>query len=291
MSGVAGQTVVCVPPMSERGTRRRTLFVHFRMTNTPSLKESRTKCPSCGASSAGKFCGECGTSLRGGACVRCGTELGSGARFCEECGLAVNPGAATGRSGNRGLPTPAYLVGGLAAIALVVLVVVKLSSGGGTGAAISQAPLGAMSAPDISNMTPRERASRLYDRIMRLHEEQKAESVAFFAPMALTSYGEITDLDADGRYDMARIAMVAGAVPLANAQADTILRGDPNHLLGLILSADLARSGNDVTRARKFETAFVTSYAREMERKLPEYEAHGQEIQTALARMRDSTKR
>lgn len=140
-------------------------------------------------------------------------------------------------------------------------------------------------------MTAAERAARLYDRIMRLNEEQKQDSVVFFAPMALSSYGDIPDLDADGRYDMARIAMVAGATPIARAQADTLLRRDPTHLLGLLLSSDLARAAGDLASASRFESTFIASHAREMERKLPEYEAHGREIEAALSRFRDGSGR
>lgn len=53
---------------------------------------------------------------------------------------------------------------------------------------------------------------------MRLHEQRKADSIAFFAPMALASYAAIPDIDLDARYDMARIAMVAGALPARGAR-------------------------------------------------------------------------
>ncbi|HMI56212.1 MAG TPA: hypothetical protein VK494_08500, partial [Gemmatimonadaceae bacterium] len=40
-------------------------------------------------------------------------------------------------------------------------------------------------APDISGLTPQERADRLYNRVMLLASQGKIDSVAFFAPMAL----------------------------------------------------------------------------------------------------------
>jgi hypothetical protein len=149
---------------------------------------------------------------------------------------------------------------------------------------------GAAGAPDISNMSPRERAGHLYDRVMRLHQEQKRDSVSFFAPMALNAYAAIPDIDMDGRYDMARIAMVAGAFPLARAQSDTMLQRDSTHLLGLLLGADLARAANDEPRAKRMETTFVKVANRERQRNLPEYEAHSAEIESALNRLTPARK-
>src|SRR5437879_4361312 len=40
-------------------------------------------------------------------------------------------------------------------------------------------------APDISQMSPEERATRLYNRVMTLHSQGKADSAEFFLPMAL----------------------------------------------------------------------------------------------------------
>ena len=200
-------------------------------------------------------------------------------------------GTAAGRDAARSFTMP-RLVGGVAVIALAVLVVVQLAkSGGSTTATAPTMPPTAGTAPDITSLSPRERASRLYDRIMRLNEEQKRDSVTFFAPMALASYADIPDMDADARYDMARVAILAGALPVARAQADTILRSDASHLLGLLLAADIARARHDPATAAKMEAAFVAAAPRERARKLAEYEAHGPEIETAMSRLAGSVKR
>jgi hypothetical protein len=183
-------------------------------------------------------------------------------------------------------------VGGLVLVAIVVVLAARIGAGSepGRGAGAEVVVQGAAGAPDISSMSPRERAARLYDRVMRLHEEQKRDSVDFFAQMALNAYAVIPDLDLDGRYDVARIAMVAGALPVALAQSDTILRRDSTHLLGLLLGADLARAANDEARAKRLETTFVTVAGRERQRKLPEYEAHSAEIESALNRLTGARK-
>src|SRR5207248_10749996 len=100
---------------------------------------------------------------------------------------------------------------------------------------------GNVRAPDISSLSPQERADRLYNRVMLLAGQGKIDSVRFFAPMALTAYQMLSPLNADQRYDMGRIGEVAGALPLAKAQADRHLRGNPNHPLGLTPESRAAR--------------------------------------------------
>jgi hypothetical protein len=191
------------------------------------------------------------------------------------------------------MPYAAATVAALALVTLVVVIAVQLGTRpapGGTRA-LGPTPQGTVvAAPDISNMSPRERASRLYDRIMRLHEQRKADSIAFFAPMALASYAAIPDIDSDGRYDMARIAMVAGALPVARAQSDTILRRDSTHLLGLLLAADLARSTNNEAAAARAEKTFVAAAPRERKRNLSEYSTHAAEIDAVLRRLTGSAR-
>lgn len=143
--------------------------------------------------------------------------------------------------------------------------------------------------PDISALSPQERADRLFNRVMLLSTQGKNDSVMFFAPMAISAYEMLSPLNLDQRYDMGRIAEVAGALPLAKAQADTILRSSPNHLLGLILAARIATLSDDTLAARKFQTRFVAAEKSERARNLPEYERHQNDIDSALANARRST--
>ena len=43
-------------------------------------------------------------------------------------------------------------------------------------------------APDISQMTPEERAERLYDRMMSAFEHGRMDTVRMFTPMAMQAY-------------------------------------------------------------------------------------------------------
>lgn len=138
-------------------------------------------------------------------------------------------------------------------------------------------------APDISSMSPRERADRLFDRIMRLDTEGKKDSVQFFAPMAISAYQMIPDPDADARFDMGRIAEVAGAIPAAKSEADSILARHPTHLLGLILAMQAARASGDSTGAAAYHAKLRASEKSELAKKLPEYDRHIADIRDALA--------
>ena len=144
------------------------------------------------------------------------------------------------------------------------------------------APPRGMRAPDISNLSPQERADRLYNRVMVLATQGKVDSVQFFAPMAITAYQLLAPLNIDQRYDMGRIGEVAGALPLAQAQADSILRENPNHLLGLILQARLAALAGDTTRLRTFERRILAAERSELATKKDEYTRHEDDITSAL---------
>jgi hypothetical protein len=144
--------------------------------------------------------------------------------------------------------------------------------------------------PDISSMSPRERADRLYDRIMRLDSEGKKDSAAFFAQMGISAYLMLPRQDADSRYDMGRIAEVAGAAPVAQAQADTILAQDSTHLLGLILAISTARDAGDSATAQRLQRRLVGAQASELAKNRPEYQRHQTEIAAAIDQARKSVR-
>jgi hypothetical protein len=141
-------------------------------------------------------------------------------------------------------------------------------------------------APDISSLSPQERADRLYNRVMMLATQGKTDSVQFFAPMALQAYMMLEPLNADQRYDMGRIGEVAGALPLAKAQADSILLQNPNHLLGLILEARLAVLDGDTANLHSYERRLIAAQKTEMAKKREEYLRHQDDISNALQQAR-----
>ena len=255
-------------------------------------------CPSCGATASGKFCSSCGASLHGATCAGCAASLTPGAKFCHRCGIPAGASVAAAQERGFGSALP-WAVAAIALVALIALVAGqrfgrRADANGGNAAPFaggSDVPASAGAsgpaagvAPDISSMSPNERAVRLYNRVMALSERGRADSVQLFAPMAVAAYEMLGPLNADQRYDLGRIHLVAREAPLAAAQADTILRQQPTHLLGLLLAADAARARNNDAKAREYLTRFNRAQESERAKQLPEYLDHANDISSALSR-------
>jgi hypothetical protein len=191
-----------------------------------------------------------------------------------------------------------WAVAGIALLALIALVAGQRfnatrgapggASGEVAGAIAAPAPATDARAPDISGLSQREIADRLYDRIMRLDQEGKRDSVLFFAPMALQVYQSSAPLDLDQRYDYGRVAEVSGDLALARAQADTILRASASHLLGLALAARVARAAGDGRRAAEYGRRLVAAAPRELATRRPEYQRHRADIEQAIREAKGS---
>src|SRR5688500_12435468 len=153
-------------------------------------------------------------------CNECGAKLVADALFCHECGRSLDgtkraaAAPASGMSNALKWGFPAFAV-----LALVALSVMKSGSRGGEPVPSDATPLGArpMQAPDISSMSPEEQADRLFNRVMRLSSEGKADSAAFFGTMAFGALEALAPLDAHRRYDMGLVALVMGDQARARA--------------------------------------------------------------------------
>lgn len=254
--------------------------------------------PTGGPLGPGSFCAACGAPLASGArfCHRCGTPAGEGAPSLR--GAVAMPASSTGLAG--------VLPWGVAFVALMVLVAMLAGQNFGAqrGSAIDGssnalptpaidgpalgAPGSGPRAPDISNMTPEQRADALFERIMVYNTRGQRDSVVMFAQMALPAHELLQNIDLDRRYHAALIAEAAGVIEIAVAQADTILRTDSNHLLGLVLSIRLARDAADTSRAAALEQQLLRVAETELARQLPEYQQHRTEIDAALAAARSA---
>lgn len=251
-------------------------------------------CPNCSAPVTGRFCSECGAAVGNAICTGCRSLLTPGAHFCHRCGTAAGVPASRAsdtRSNTSALP---WAVAAMALLALVALAAGQRFGGSRAPAAApasADAPFAgtgaeAGRAPDISALSPRERADRLYDRMMRLSSEGKTDSLQFFAPMAMSVYQTLGALDADLRYDYGRVAEVAGDGEIARAQADTILRGDSTHLLGLVLAVRAALMRGDSAATRAFTKRLLAAEPSESAKPLPEYQRHKADILDAVAEAR-----
>ena len=228
------------------------------------------KCPKCGATSGGKFCSECGTALGKQVCSTCGAALSGSAKFCHACGApAAGGAAAAARAGG----IPWFLVGGAVIVVLVVVAIVQLKPGATVPPPVPAAAQ--LSEPvDLSQLSPREAADRLFDRVMISREAGKLDSAAFFAPMALRAYGMLDGLDPDARFHMGLLEVAAGNPDGADAQADTLAQTVPTHLYAFMLRADAARARGDTSAARRADQAFLEHYAAETAANRPEYGPH-----------------
>lgn len=256
-------------------------------------------CPACAAEVRGRFCPKCGTLAREMPCPSCSATLAPGDRFCEECGTAVGaaasgtgPGIAVRLAKEDWRPSTGWKIGVAAlALLLVVALYLRFSTERTTAAPFATAqpqgaPLGGPSASVLS-MPPQQQADALFDRVMRLSEEGKRDSVQFFAPMAMAVYDQLKPLDTDQRFDLGTIALAAGETRIARAQADSILILDPQHLLGLALMSRSARASGATADAEQADARFrqaADSELKKTEQKM-EYQRHRADIETELKRL------
>ncbi len=84
--------------------------------------------------------------------------------------------------------------------------------------------------------------------------------------------------------------MAAQTADVATAQADTILKTNPNHLLGLALAVRAAQFRGDEAAARGFERRLLAAESAERAKNLPEYELHKVDIDLALTEARRRAK-
>lgn len=241
----------------------------------------------------------------GGFCAACGAALTAGARFCHRCGTPAGQGAPVVRT--QGTTAATVLPWGVAFLALLALVAMSAGRNFGrakgsavdgsanslpTAAIDGQAPQAPFAggaggpAPNIANLSPSERASRLYVRVMEYAELGKVDSVAVFAPMVLAAHEMLESPTLDERYHYGRVAEVVGAGEIATAQADTILAQNPKNLLGLVLASRAARFQNNSTAAKAFDARLLAALSAELATNNEDYLNHRAEIDRAVEEAR-----
>lgn len=245
-------------------------------------------CPSCQAQASGRFCPQCGVAIDA-TCRECQNPLPTGARFCNECGATVAaPPAATGAGKQPVLP---WAIAGVALVALAgALIIPRLSPEPAQAPVAAVAPQGAPGAPgtpgapgsmdasqvDLASMTPRERADRLFNRVMEGLSGGDTTRIGFFTDMAIQAYGMVPERNADLHYHLGELYRAKGDLNAARAQADTILAADPQHLFGLFGAANAEQTRGNAAEAKVFFQRFLDGYATEIARNLPEYQEHQQ---------------
>lgn len=242
-------------------------------------KATPSRCPSCGATGTGRFCASCGQPMAGAACHSCGAALSPGARFCPQCGAAAGAAApATAATAPRqGISAGGIAIGALAMAAVAALVWAIASSRTPTpagGGVPTQTAAGVP--PDISQMTPRERFTRLADRVQTAAENNDQAQFQQFFPMVEGAWAQLLpgDRDIDARFHFGLLQEEAGNLAAATAQADSILAEVPDHLFGWYLKATIADAAKQPEDAKAARQAFDKAYDAQMATGLPEYAAH-----------------
>jgi len=242
-----------------------------------------TTCPSCGAQAAGNFCNACGSALTARQCPACQASLSPKARFCHRCGTTIGSTARPGEAvASDRLP---WIVAGTATVILIGGIIFTVARkapepavpqmanpGAATTAGAGAVPSGP--APDISQMSPRERFARLNDRIMQAAQNGDSATVVRFMPMALGAYAQLDTFDTDARYHAATLHAQVGDFAAALALADTIDTGSPHNLLATIIRADVAQAQGNQQAARKAEADFLQHWDAEIAKNRQEYVDH-----------------
>ncbi len=232
---------------------------------------------------------ECGAAVAGQPCPSCEALSQPGASFCIQCGGALGrrqgkaPAAFTAK---KGWWAAWGLLGG---IAILVGLSVVMDDGPAPAPAIGPAnltpgaPSGASSV-DLSTMTPREAADRLFDRVMRTASAGDTTGARNFLPMALRAYDLVDPLDPDGHYHISLLHGVGSDYQAALDTAERALEETPNHLLLLGAAASAASGIGDESLAGQYHQRLLAAWDAEQDRALEEYGAHS----VPLAEMRQA---
>jgi hypothetical protein len=231
------------------------------------MEAKNIHCPGCGKPASGRFCNHCGAALAG---------AGSAAQWNAQ---RIAPWAALG----------------IASVSLAISLLAWFDRGSRVEqpatAMSSESAAAAFATPgapvDLSSMSPRQAADRLFNRIMSASERGDQVEAMRFVPMALQAYAGLGALDNDARYHMALIHLVADDTAKARAQIDSLRKSTPAHLLAAMLEHQIAERGGNQGAAVRAAKTFLAAYAAEIATGRTEYQDHRGNIdrfrQAALA--------
>jgi hypothetical protein len=221
-------------------------------------------------------------ATHGGAafCPSCGTAAQAQARFCHACGAALGDAAAPSPWNPKALALVAVVALGAGAVAGVAGFLISREQAAERPPQATASPdARSASAVDLSSMTPREAADRLFNRVMVADEQGNVEEAQRFASKALQAYDRVAGLDADAHYHIGHIHLVAGDVESTREQIAVLQRVSPDHLLAYVLEHSLAELSGDLSAAAAAAESFAAAYDKEIATGRAEYEAHSQTIE------------
>jgi len=209
-------------------------------------------------------------------CESCGATLSPKARFCHRCGAPLGAARATAGKRPRRNSILVYSIAVVSVIGTTLAAAIFATHYFGRRAppAPDNTASTMPSTVDLSTMTPRQAADRLFNRAISASERGDTEEAVQFAPMAITAYERVTTLDADARYHLGLLYLVLGDLERTREQIAILKQIVPRHLLALVLEHDVASRAGNATAAARTAAEFLAAYDEEMASARPEYEAH-----------------
>lgn len=236
---------------------------------------------------------------KGQVCPSCDAAILSEARFCHACGASLEGGPGAGKWSAGKLAGLGALVGVIAVGVFAVVTFSKRDEAPPPPSALTRPMFDAPSAssasglPDLSQMTPRQAADCLFNRVMMASEQGNKAEALRFVPMAVQAYGSLAALDRDAHYHLGLMYGVAGDRANIDREIAAMRLGAPNHLLALALEHDTAQKSGDRALVSRVLAAFAEAYDAEIATGRPEYEAHRNVIEkfrtATLSRATSST--
>ena len=176
-------------------------------------------------------------------------------------------------SGNR----VAWWMAGALLVGLILVIAYPVYGPGRSAtppAPVAAGPLAGPAGVDLSSMTPREAADRLFNRVMTAVAADDSTEVVSFLPMAIRSLELAEPLDTDGKFHLVLLRLTGQFNSEALEGAEEILAEQPNHLLGLAMAGDASLALGDSASARAYYGRWLDVYETEASKDLLEYRDH-----------------
>ncbi len=230
----------------------------------------------------------------GNNCAACGAACETGALYCGECGAPL--GRPPVKSLKARLP---WILSGLALVAFAVALSVMIGKGTGerapgmppTGGIITGSqPAAGPSSIDLSSMSPRQAADRLFDRTMREESAGNMAQALQFAEMGVRAYGMVpaAEVDADAHFHLGLLELLRSRPDDAELHAEAIFETAPNHLLALVLQERIAEQRGDAAAVEAAQDRFLESVDTQRAMNLEEYAQHIGIIDAQEARLKSA---
>jgi hypothetical protein len=243
------------------------------------MSSSDFDCHECGAETVGTFCQECGVRVRV-TCASCESDVRATANFCHHCGASL-PGpesddrSATGSSRAVSTSLGPWIIVGSAGIVLAIAGgVVILNRQSDQPELRANTPSTSLSSVDLSTMTPREAADRLYNRVMSASEAGDLAEARSFVPMALQAYEVLGPAGVDEHYHIGLLRIVSEDIAGAKTHLEGIRQASPTHLFGFMLAHAIAEAQGDPAAESEAYAGFLSAYSGEINLQRQEYAEH-----------------